>query len=213
MNQNTKVFCIGLNKSGTSSLHLAFQKLGLKSVHFTDDNGTNIKDLIKNNHNKGYKLLNGIEQYDAYSDWNHPSTNTLFKDIDKQYLNSKFILNTRNLEDWLLSRETHVKRLKNLSELQKQYPKSPWYGIDKNAWKIEYHEHHNSVLDYFKGRESDLLVFDVTKGDEWNKLCDFLKLEVPKIKFPRTNTAGQFSFAHRVRRKLMKILKIKTVYK
>ena len=180
---------------------------------FKDDNGTNIKDIIKNNHDKGYKLLNGIEQYDAYSDWNHPSTNILFKDLDKQYLNSKFILNTRNLEDWLLSREKHVKRLKNLNELRRQYPKSPWYCIDKNAWKVEYHEHHSNVFDYFKGREIDLLVFDVTKGDDWEKLCDFLNLEVPKIKFPKTNTASQLSFIHRVRRKLMKILKIITANK
>jgi len=213
MNKNYKVFCIGLNKSGTTSLHLAFQKLGLKSVHFKDDNGNNIKDIIKNNSDNGYKLLNGIEHYDAYSDWNHPSTNILFKDLDKQYPNSKFILNTRNLKDWLLSRENHVKRIKNLNELQKKYPKSPWYGIDINAWKVEYHEHHNNVFDYFKGRESDLLVFDVTKSDEWNKLCDFLNLEIPKIKFPKTNTATQFSLMNRVRRRLKKLLKTKTTNK
>jgi hypothetical protein len=34
-----KIFCIGLNKTGTSSLHEAFQVLGINSVHYKDDKG------------------------------------------------------------------------------------------------------------------------------------------------------------------------------
>jgi len=36
MEENTKIFCIGLNKTGTVSLHEAFQKVipGKSSVHF-----------------------------------------------------------------------------------------------------------------------------------------------------------------------------------
>lgn len=45
----TKVFCVGLNKTGTSSLYVASKMLGLKSVHWKDDNGINIKTRIEEN--------------------------------------------------------------------------------------------------------------------------------------------------------------------
>jgi hypothetical protein len=193
MKANTKIFCIGLNKTGTTSLHAAFQKIGFKSVHFKEKNGTDIKDLILKNWKNGNKLLEGIEQYDAYSDWNSPSTNFLFKELDKQYPDSKFILNTRNLEDWLKSREKHVRRIPNFKRLQIEHPSNSWFAIDKTVWKKEYFEHHNNVYEYFKERENDLLEFDVTKGDDWDKLCNFLNVKVPKITFPKSNTAiGNF---------------------
>ncbi|MGY0649987.1 MAG: sulfotransferase, partial [Paraglaciecola chathamensis] len=31
---NKKIFCVGLNKTGTSSLHDAFLMLNIESVHF-----------------------------------------------------------------------------------------------------------------------------------------------------------------------------------
>ncbi|WP_025007224.1 sulfotransferase family protein [Marinilabilia salmonicolor] len=190
-NQNhktyNKIFCIGLNKTGTTSLHDAFLKLGIQSVHCNEKNGRHIKPIIKDNYESGNKLLQGIEHYDAYSDWNIPSTNHLFIELDKQYPNSKFILNTRDMNSWIKSREKHVKRIKNLDKLQEKYPDNPWYNIDKNAWEEEFRNHHKKVLDYFANRKDDLIVFDVTNGDSWEKLCNFLNKDIPNKPFPVSN--------------------------
>ena len=89
-----KIFCIGLNKTGTSSLHEAFSILGLKSVHFMDDEGNNIKDIIERNYLAKANIIKGLEKYDAFSDWDKfPYTVDIVKEFDKQYPGSKFILN------------------------------------------------------------------------------------------------------------------------
>lgn len=193
-----KIFCIGLNKTGTTSLHKAFKILGLKSVHYEDTNGENIKSIIKTNHESGKKLLDKIEHYHAFSDWNLPSTNHLFKNLDKQYPNSYFILNTRDLKDWLNSREKHVKRKPFLKHLQRKSPSNSWINIDKEAWKNEYISHHRDVFEYFENRPNDLLVFDITKGDGWEKLCNFLQFPVPNRPFPKANVAKDQSISKKI---------------
>ena len=42
-------------------------------------------------------------------------------------------------------------------------------------------------MEYFKSRKHDLLVIDFTKGDKWEKLCDFLNVPIPDVKFPHYN--------------------------
>lgn len=182
-----KIFCIGLNKTGTLSLHEAFKILGIKSVHYTDDDGNDIKNIIKDNYLEGCDILKGLEKYEAISDWDlRPYSHLVFKEFDKQYPNSKFILNTRDLKAWLNSREKHVKRNQKLkSENPEEDIK--WLKVNRPAWKKQFELHYNEVYKYFKGRENDLLVFDVTKGDGWKKLCPFLGLSIPAVPFPENN--------------------------
>lgn len=184
-----KIFCIGLNKTGTSSLHEAFQILGLKSAHFKDDDGNNIKDIIQHNYLSGEPILKGLEKYDAISDWDRPPyTIAIFKAFDQQYPGSKFILNTRGLDGWLGSREKHVMRNQ---ERKRKYPKEDisWLEIDRAAWEHEFKTHYNAAHTHFKDRTKNVLVFDVVKGDAWEKLCPFLELPIPKTAFPKKNMA------------------------
>lgn len=186
---NNKIFCIGLNKTGTSSLHEAFRILGLKSVHFKDDEGNNIKDIIQNNYLTGDNILKGLEEYDAVSDWDRaPYTVDIVKEFYKQYPDSKFILNTRDLNSWLNSREKHVRRNQ---ESKRENPEADitWLKIDRNNWELQFKNHHDEVIKLFKGRKDELLVFDVTKGDDWEKLCPFLNLPIPTVPFPKKNVS------------------------
>ena len=54
-----KVFCIGLNKTGTTSLNVALKILGFNSVHYIH-NGKNIKNLIEDNYLKGLDIMKGL---------------------------------------------------------------------------------------------------------------------------------------------------------
>lgn len=183
----TKVFCIGLNKTGTSSLHEAFRILGLKSVHFKDEKGNNIKDLLIANYLNHRDILHQLSHYDALSDWDRPPyTFDIIKKFDEHYPNSKFIVNIRDIEDWLNSRENHVKRNQKIKEKQPDM-NITWLKIDRDAWRNEYKEHYAAIDAYFKNRKEDILYFDVTQGDDWKKLCPFLHLPIPSTRFPTEN--------------------------
>jgi hypothetical protein len=188
MRSFNKIFCIGPNKTGTTSLHDAFLLLGLRSVHYKDEAERNIQDIIRANFKNGESMLKDIEGYDAYSDWIKMPTLKAYKQFDKEYPNSKFILSTRNMEDWLNSREKHVRRLQKEVE-ETGDTTITWLTIDRAAWKTEFEDQHSSILAYFKGRENDLLVFNVFEGDGWEKLCPFLGMPVPDVPFPDSNKA------------------------
>jgi hypothetical protein len=46
-------------------------------------------------------------------------------------------------------------------------------------------------MEYFKDRPEDLLVIDFTKGEEWEKLCSFLRKDIPTEDFPHYNSAAE----------------------
>ncbi|MDO6838801.1 sulfotransferase [Paraglaciecola chathamensis] len=205
---NKKIFCVGLNKTGTSSLHDAFLILGIKSVHFKGAEDRNIKDIILSNYLAGHNVLKGLEHYEAFSDWDlGPSTVDIVKEFDKQYPNSKFILNIRDLDGWLNSREKHVKRNQ---ERKRKNPDADiqWLTLDREGWAKQFNNHYDQVTKHFVGKEGELLVFDVTKGDGWEKLCPFLEVPIPTTPFPKQNVAAhQKSFVRKVLRKLKRIVK------
>lgn len=185
----TKIFGIGLNKTGTSSLQEAFQILGLRSVHWKGEDGINIKTQIESNFLNKVGILDGLAEFDAYLDWDRDTTShQVFIEFDKQYPNSKFILTSRDMNEWLDSREKHVRRNR------KEMADNPdvgheWLTIDRENWEFHFKRHYSAVREYFKNREDDLLTMDITKGDGWEKLCPFLGMPIPERPFPNENAA------------------------
>ena len=97
---DSKIFCIGLNKTGTTSLHHALEILGFKSIHWRDNLTTTIKHEILKNYLKRKDIITGYHHYDAFSDWDlMGSSQYIFKEFERQYPNSYFIINIRNKED------------------------------------------------------------------------------------------------------------------
>lgn len=185
-----KIFCIGVNKTGTNSLHQALQILGYNSVHYLDDSGNNIKAMIEQNYLQGHAILKGLEQYDAISDWDYPThAINIIKAFDEQYPNSKFILNTRDIDSWMNSRRNHVlnNQLKKKKDPDSPEPGLEWQIFDVDAWKKEYEERHREVLTLFENRKNDLLILNIYDGDGWTKLCHFLMQPIPNIPFPKIN--------------------------
>lgn len=187
------IFCIGLNKTGTGSLHLAFGVLGISSAHYFVPEG-NTKDIIAANSDAGRPLMTGLEHYRAVSDWNRPETNALFVTMDEQYPGSKFILTTRDLDGWLRSRDSHV-----LANREKPDYQGGWLTIDHDAWIEEYNTHHRQVRAYFADRPEDLLELDISRGGAWDVLCPFLGVPIPDAPFPHKNKAPRL--AQRLKRK------------
>jgi hypothetical protein len=174
-----KVFVIGFHKTGTTSLALALRTLGYS---VTGPNRVHDADIGKNTFEKVKPL---IEKYDAFQDNPWP---LLYKELDKAYPHSKFILTLRDTESWYQSISAHFK---NKSTAMRKWI----YGIgspqaSKSQYIKRYETHNKDVQNYFKDRPGDLLVMNL-KEDGWEKLATFLKQPLPKTPFPQANTKHQ----------------------
>jgi hypothetical protein len=175
-----RIFGIGLNKTGTSSLHEALEMLGYCGLHYA---GPERARLIRRAIEEQKPLLHYLDpEYDAFSDT--PVT-TFFWLADVQYPGSKFILTVRDLELWLDSRRRHVE--KNQRRATEGAYKGSFLKVKPAAWEHEYRRDEGAVRSYFAHRPDDLLVVDVTAGEGWKPLCDFLGAPVPDQPFPWAN--------------------------
>jgi hypothetical protein len=183
-----KVFCIGLSKTGTRSLHEALGLLGLRSVHWGGPDlqaavrrGPEIRAAVERSLRDGRPLLEDLDDADAYSDIHALSIN--FDVLDQQYPGSKFILTVRDVADWLDSRRRHVEA--NVARRARGEYDGTFLEVDLDGWATEMADHHARVRSYFGGRPDDLLVMDIAAGDGWELLCPFLGVAVPSVPFPR----------------------------
>lgn len=190
-----KVFCIGFHKTGTSSLAYALKTLGYR---VTGAAGRHDPDIANHVLPMAFEL---VEQYDAFQDNPWP---IIYKELDKKYPGSKFILTRRNPESWIRSQVKHFGHRD--TEMRK------WiYGVghpadNEEVYLKRYNEHYKEVFDYFKNRPDDLLVMDFSAGDGWDKLCPFLNCDIPKKTFPHANKANSRKWK-RIRRGFRKFMR------
>ncbi len=160
-----RVFCIGYPKTATSSLDEALSILGYRNAHWLRaammPRGGWVEYIRKS-------------PFDAFSD--SPMDRIgLFKELDKAFPGSKFILTFRDNESLLRSWNYYMSV-------------SPWSfdGEEGNKRLIKmYEEHLKSVKEYFKDRPNDFMVLDIFGGDGWDKLCKFLNKPIPNVDFPK----------------------------
>lgn len=175
--KEVRVFQIGFNKCGTTTISDFFNANGIASVHY--DDGKVAQD-IWNNYNSNQPLISQkYDKYKAFFDMQNIHhtpplfiAQTLFKEFDKQYPGSKFILNLRDKNAWLKSRSNH-KTMYGISYLELAALR---HNLSKEEvienWSKEWDMHNAAVLEYFKDRPNDLLVFNI-ETDSADKLRNF----------------------------------------
>jgi hypothetical protein len=180
-----RVFGIGMNKTGTSSLHAALRHLGYTAVHH---GSVELRRSIEAAAAEGRPLLSDIDpDLDALCDI--AAITSGFAELDRDYSGSKFILTVRDVDDWVSSRIRHVEA--NRSARDAGRPHGNFMDIDVEAWVIERDAHHAAVLAHFAGRPDDLLVLDLCAGQGWERLAPFLGWErIPERPFPWENRSG-----------------------
>ena len=166
-----KIFCLGLNKTGTTSLHRYFQSLGLVSVHQMD----------WANYTRLFEQKKSFYAAQCFSDGERPD----FTFLDQNFPSSLFILNSRDERDWLRSRVKHLLRL-NVEHDASSVLRDTRFGIQAREyfadnrlalinWVSDRRIYHHQVKAYFKG-SSQLLEIDVTSEDDWQMtLREFLE--------------------------------------
>lgn len=176
-----KIFGIGLSKTGTTSLYMALNQLGFRTQTYRHLENKNLRKWFFGDFNHDY--LNNI---DAITDL---PTGSLFPSLDYRYPNSKFILTLRNKESWLKSCSEYFSQEKrNPRTMNKfyKYTQLSTYGIvsyNEPQFSYIYDTYHKNVRRYFSNR-NDLLELDFFNGEGWEKICDFLNVEIPCQEFP-----------------------------
>jgi hypothetical protein len=148
-----KIFVIGFNKTASSTLHKLFISNKLRSVH--DDTWV-------------------LHKYDCFTDRETDGILN-FETYYNKFPNAVFVLNTRSLDSWLLSRLTH-------GFLHKQAWAWP-PNLDKVKLWIEIRQtHYNNVLNFFKNKPENLFVVNIEKPLWLEFLSEQLNLSIPTVK-------------------------------
>jgi hypothetical protein len=167
-----KVFGIGFHKTGTTSLGVALDALGYQ----TCDGAGALREAI--GHLEMMRLLREqqlepimrvAERYDGFTDtpWF-----MLFRELDRRFPGSKFILTVRDERRWIESAVRYFGRSE--SDLRTWiYGAGPPVG-NEQCWLERYRGHFDHVKAHFRDRPDDLLVVDWEQGAGWEELGKFL---------------------------------------
>lgn len=173
-----KVFAIGFNKTATTSIHAVFVSAGLFATH--DIAWRRTASLVRH------------YCYQGFSDG--PPDD--FTALDRHFPRSRFVLNVRNLDEWLDSRIEHIRYKHAKGEVSPE----PMWQVTEEAitdWIRSRNAHHLRVLDHFRDRPGDLLVLNfIRDGDAARKLSAFIDgpetMARPYARpIPKTREAGR----------------------
>jgi hypothetical protein len=184
-----KVFCIGLGKTGTTSLAKALEYMGfhvgrrqvvfkkhLPNVELIDSVKTGRYDEI-------FKIL---PFFDAFVDNPWP---LLYKELASRESQAKFILTTREEGSWLKSVLTYFGN--SHSEFRKLvYGESSPKG-NETLYLNRYQKHNQEVIEYFASSSNRLLVLPLEERGKWQLLANFLGTTRPNMDYPITNKTNK----------------------
>ena len=163
------VFGIGLSKTATHSLSAALDSLGIRCRHYPD-----LSYFVRGD------FASPLRGYDAACD---TPCAAYFRELDRAYPGSRFILTVRERGEWLRSCQTHFEARERPSDIDPSSPKGVvrrrLFGtaqFDLRAFEQSWQRHHDEVRAYFADRPSDLLVINICRdGDAcWGELRSFL---------------------------------------
>lgn len=173
-----KVFGIGLSKTATTSLFAALDILGYRSGTYRHLEALGLSEWFDGHFESDY-----LGDYEAVTDL---PVGCFFRELDRLYPGSKFILTVREMAAWLASCRSFFGPRAQPSAFYVATQLRAYGSVtfDESRFAAAYDAHVTSVSTYFARRPTDLLVMDVFAGDGWEELCRFLGHEVPASAFP-----------------------------
>lgn len=207
-----KVFCIGLSRTGTTSLCEALKLMNFKTLHFSLGLFIHPEIISKNlkfeprlnvglfqswrrqkeikaiNKNFDYNILS---KFEVFGDLPIP---LFYKELDKLFPNSKFIYTYRNSDRWLKSmkwlyNEGAVLWSHGLLDDEIKFRAYNTTVYNKHKLINSFNNHHQEVVSYFKNRTDDILMINIDEEVlNFRILGKFLNADVPvESKFPKSN--------------------------
>jgi hypothetical protein len=195
------VFSAGFGRTGTMSLKLAIEELGLGPCHHMDEVLKNPEEQIPlwNAAYAGRPDFDAIYRgYAAAVDW---PTAAYWRELAAHYPEARVILSSRSADSWVNSISQTILAILKAPETWPE-PARPWLEMVTDVVvrrSLGGSTDAEGLLAAFRAHEAAvkaaippdrLLVFDVREG--WEPLCRFLGKPVPATPFPRTNTKEEF---------------------
>lgn len=196
-----KVIGAGVGRTGTYSLKLALNELGLGPCFHMEEVLVNAPTQIPLWETAADGAPDWAAIFAGYGssvDW---PTARFFRELHEAYPQAKFILTDRDPRTWAQSfGETIYKLLSGADQAPAEM--KPWLdmaqkvidqtgfpaGLDEAGLSAAFTAHCDAVKAAIPA--SQLLVYQVRQG--WGPLCAFLDRPVPDMPFPRTNNRTEF---------------------
>jgi hypothetical protein len=171
-----KIFGIGYNKTGTSTLGSCLRVLGYR--HMTYDYDL-MRYFFEENHDPIYRV---IDAHDSFEDWPFP---LMYRDLADRYPDARFILTIRRSSNaWFESLRRHARR-SNIRKHERNWIYGIRYPENGRARYIEKYEAHNASVRHDLGDRVHTICWE--NGDGWPELCGFLGVEAPDLPLPHEN--------------------------
>ena len=241
MNAN-KIFCIGLSRTGTTSIAEELESLGIKSIHYPSsllffqeaiNKELKFQETVKksaynrwrfNKELKAQREFKPAEKvlntYQAFADLPIPY---LYKFLDKKFPGSKFIYTYRTEKGWLKSMKWMLEDgriMWNWGHSDDEILKTIYGTINYDEQKLKdaYRKHDTEVRQYFLNRKNDILFIDIENDKGiMQKIGEFLNVPVISEDMRKSNKAQSVSrgkkFIYHFDRKLPLLFLLKRLIK
>jgi hypothetical protein len=216
----SKIFAIGANKTGTTSLERVLRLYGFNVPNQQAQGVLIAKQTWLGNYEPLKRL---VSQYDAFQDIPFSIQSTYIV-ADSLFPNSKFILTERDPEIWFDSlyryhqRQTGVQDLRSMTPedvktrfkylypgfmfesfertlltFEEGLPKVQWDRLyERESYIDAYVRRNKEIKKYFHGRPKSLLCIDLTTEESTAKICAFLDIPAEfEIRVPHLNRTAQ----------------------
>lgn len=213
MTDQTKIFCTGLSRTGTTSLCHGLEMLEFKAKHFPIElfaqphviNAPPFqaqlsrgiwKRLALYSELKAYRYHSyesAMQQFDVFADLPIP---LYFRELHAVYPQAKFIHTTRDLDKWLSSMKWLLdtgreERGWSIGELADELHYAIYGCIkyDEPSLRAAYADHEANIHAYFSGIPDALLTINLDEGElSFERIAPFLNVATPDVLFPHSNS-------------------------
>lgn len=192
-----KVIGAGFGRTGTASMKIALETVGLGPCHHMTE------VITKPEQKRIWRAIAGGETpdwrealagYQSAVDW--PSA-AYWRELAEAFPEAKVLLTLRSAESWFRSMEKTIFGVLDRST----DPESVGVALIKNRvfGSGDYHDADYAKSVYEKNWQDVQSAFGAERlltyniGDGWEPLCRFLDRPVPDIPYPRTNSSAEFN--------------------
>ena len=180
--KNYKVFCVGLNKTGTTTMGRAFKSLKIRTVGFE-------AELVRTVLRGKYALLeNRLEHHDGFQDFPFP---LIYQRMFSRYGDqARFVLSARKSpEIWLQSLKRHSLRNGGKSFRRKIYGYE-FPHLNEQAHLDYYNRHNDRFLEFAEKNNCKYAVTVMGEDNLYEKKSPLLNEKPPTKEIKKANALG-----------------------
>jgi hypothetical protein len=193
----------GFGRTGTMSIKMALDQLGLGPCHHMEEVFANPEQLPNWQAAADGNQVDWDEVFAGYNsvvDW--PGAH-YWRELADIYPESRILLSVRPVDRWWESFSSTIKKIleirdtipdghpRSVMEMANKIVAEQTFGGAMGDKSVVLSEYQKRIDDVKEAIPADrLLIFDVTEG--WVPLCKFLELPVPDGDFPRSNAKEEF---------------------